>query len=376
MNSIIFSDDEARYLRVLMRHVDKPPDEHRASWVFNGFHIPEEKVKPVGEFKVLVIGAKGVGKTCLLKVSKTMMMFSLNIIPVVDIVKACTSNAEDDQHTITLKSNTYKVNTLELPFTNMTSPEAVQQLSNAIAMTEAAVLVYDIADLSSLTYLKSLSRTFYDALHYVETMATKKKTTFPFSLSHARLTTTTLSVPSRPYNFLLLGTKNDIPALERDVSWIEGHRAAYEFFGQDGVAGGTSVDFLEVSSCTGDNIDSVFPLLGREIMRSRHEHQREQQEQREKRDQRRLVQQMNSEQRRPRGGAVGLGAFDGWGCSDFEFDVDDDDDCYESLMDDDTDDEGAAGGTRNGALSGSMRRHWGALKATLSGSLFKKDMKL
>lgn len=68
MNSIIFNEDEARYLQAILRHLDKPPDSNsRASWIFSGIYFPERKTKPVGEFRILVIGAKGVGKTCLLK---------------------------------------------------------------------------------------------------------------------------------------------------------------------------------------------------------------------------------------------------------------------------------------------------------------------
>lgn len=69
MNSIVFTDDEARYLRFLMRHIEKPPDETRASWMSN---VPSKEFEPVGEFNTLVIGAPGVGKTSLLeKVSAT-----------------------------------------------------------------------------------------------------------------------------------------------------------------------------------------------------------------------------------------------------------------------------------------------------------------
>lgn len=64
MASMIFSDDEAKYLRAVLKWQEKPPDDKRASW-FLGLRMPEKK--PVGEFRVLVIGAKGVGKTSILK---------------------------------------------------------------------------------------------------------------------------------------------------------------------------------------------------------------------------------------------------------------------------------------------------------------------
>lgn len=296
---------------------------------------------------------------------------------------AIAAPVEECQHIIKVNSKHYKVDALELPFIDINSPEAMVQLSNAIAMTEAAILVYDITDFSSLTYLKSISKVFHDALHHTEATETKKKTPFPFAMSR---TTTTLSVvANRPYNFLLLGAKSDVPASEREVSWVEGHKAAGEFFGPDGVAGGASIRFMEVSSRTGDNIVSIFPLLGREILHSRHEQLRLQQLQRRLREEQereregREPRQRLPGQWRTRGGGVGIGAFGDWGCCDFAFDDYDGGECdYESLMtmdDANTDgDEGSTGGT-SAALSGSMRRRWGALKATFSTSLFKKDIK-
>lgn len=61
---MIFSDEEVKYLRAVLKWQEKPPDDNRASWML-GLRMPEKK--PVGEFRVLVIGAKGVGKTSILK---------------------------------------------------------------------------------------------------------------------------------------------------------------------------------------------------------------------------------------------------------------------------------------------------------------------
>lgn len=399
MGSVIFSEDEACYLQAMLRHLDKPPNI-RDSWIFSGICFPERKIKPVGEFRVLVIGAKGVGKSLFLKeVSASFQspssILSLTTPPLINMKKvrnangnAASASTEDCQHIIKIDSKHYKVDALELPFVDIHSPEAMEQLSNTMAMTEAAILVYDVTDIASLTYLKSIANAFYDALHQTEATETKKKTMFPFAMSR---TTTTLSVVAkRPYNFLLLGTKTDVPASEREVSCIEGHKAAGEFFGPDGVAGGASIHFMEVSSRTGDQIDSAFPLLGREILHSRREklrlHQLPRRLREEQREQQQEQDRVGREPRqwRTRGGGVGIGAFDDdWGCCDFAFDdydVDDggDDFGYDSLMMmDDTNtngDEGSTGGT-SAALSSSMRRRWGALKATFSMSIFKKDMK-
>lgn len=66
MSSMIFSDDEARFLRLVLRLAERPPDDNRSSWMMNGLYMSEKKTKPVGELRILVIGGRGVGKTSLL----------------------------------------------------------------------------------------------------------------------------------------------------------------------------------------------------------------------------------------------------------------------------------------------------------------------
>lgn len=58
---MIFSDEEARFLRLLLRMADRPIDD-RSSWL----RMPDRKPKLAGTFRILVLGAKGVGKTSLL----------------------------------------------------------------------------------------------------------------------------------------------------------------------------------------------------------------------------------------------------------------------------------------------------------------------
>lgn len=66
MNSLIFSEEEARFLRLVLKLAEKPVDDNRASWMINGLHVPEKMNQPYGEFRILVIGGQGVGKTSLL----------------------------------------------------------------------------------------------------------------------------------------------------------------------------------------------------------------------------------------------------------------------------------------------------------------------
>lgn len=184
------------------------------------------------------------------------------------------------------------------------------------------MLVYDITNSSSLTYLKSLSGTIYEALRrpqQVSSRPTQKRNGSP--------------ITTRPYHFLLLGAKNDVGPSLRQVSWLEGYTAAGEFFGPYGVAGGASASFMEVSAQTGENVRAVFPLLGREVLRTR----------REKKEG--LTRRYG-----PEGGA--------WECSNFDFDVD-------ANGSGEFDGDGHfVDGSRS--LKGSVRRKWIAFKAMVA----------
>lgn len=62
MPSMIFSDEEARFLRLVLRLAERPHDDKRESWMPFGL----DKINAVGEFRILVIGSTGVGKTSIL----------------------------------------------------------------------------------------------------------------------------------------------------------------------------------------------------------------------------------------------------------------------------------------------------------------------
>lgn len=64
MDSIIFTEEEARYLRALLELAERP-DNGMDIWnLDDDLHFPEkDKIGLDGEFRVLVIGAEGVGKT-------------------------------------------------------------------------------------------------------------------------------------------------------------------------------------------------------------------------------------------------------------------------------------------------------------------------
>lgn len=370
MASTIFTPEEARFLRLVMKLADRPHDDKRATW--NPYAT--DKVKAVGEFRILIMGAPGVGKTSLLtKVRKSTCPYSANpllirpqfstgtfpdpsTLPPSDYVHGCRRH-------ITIDGSPYTVDALELPADHLSSPEHLRQ---ALAITEAAVLVYDVTDPASLTYLKSLSSPIYEALHHRPKNTTttsssttptiaKKRTGFPFTSSSP--TRAELAAhPSRPYHFLLVGTKTDAAAAGDDnggeevvVSWLEGQTASGEFFGPSGVAGGASASFLEVSALTGDNVAAVFPLLGREVLRSQRERRRKRLEE-EERGEGNTADSPSSLLKRyaTEGGAWDLC------CSDFDFD--------EGVCADHGED--CVGGRR--PVRGSVRRRWYAFKASLT----------
>lgn len=236
-----------------------------------------------------------------------------------------------------VESNLYTVDALELPVEHLSSPE---HLSQALAITDAAVLVYDITDPASLTYLKSLANNVYSSIHPARTTITptKKKGGFHLPGSSTRRDTCDATYHSKPYHFLLIGAKRDVPDPLREVSWLEGQNAAEEFFGPSGIAAGASVSFMEVSARTGEQMGAIFPSLGREVLKSRRERQ------------------ASSSQKYL--SAQGSGGLSGWDISDFDHDADD--------TDDDVQTDGS------GTMAGSVRRRWAALKASLAASIFRR----
>lgn len=79
MASMIFSDDEARFIRLALKLAERAHDDKRASWMPYGSQFPI-KTKAVGEFRILVIGGHGVGKTSLLTKVRAIVEWSLYAI--------------------------------------------------------------------------------------------------------------------------------------------------------------------------------------------------------------------------------------------------------------------------------------------------------
>lgn len=219
---------------------------------------------------------------------------------------------------------------MELPAAHLSSPEHLHQ---ALAITEAAVLVYDITNPLSLTYLKALSGTIYEALRRPQQQQQQQHPSRPTKKRNGSPITT------RPYHFLLLGAKNDVGPSLRQVSWLKGYAAAGEFFGPYGVAGGASASFMEVSAQTGENVKAIFPLLGREVLRTRRERK-----------------EGYTRRYGPEGGA--------WECSNFDFD-----DVVASGSGEFDGDGRCVDESRS--LKESVRRKWVAFKAMVARSFVR-----
>lgn len=118
------------------------------------------------------------------------------------------------------------IDALELPSQHLWRDDVVQQ---AIHITEAAILVYDITNPDSLKLAQGLHDLIRD------------------------------TVGTREYGLTLLGNKSDVEDEQRRVPWSEGSKAAANF--------SIKCSFVEVSAKTGDNVNYIFPQVGREILK-------------------------------------------------------------------------------------------------------------
>lgn len=139
------------------------------------------------------------------------------------------------RHTVDIDGQPYLVDALEMPSKHLSSNPMLEQ---ALAITEAAVLVYDVHSPESLTLTKGLAEFVRDTIGQAGNSG-------------------------RDYGIMLVGNKSDVDDEDRQVSWAEGSRVAAGFR----LPAGSSCAFIEVSAKTGDNVDKIFPSLGREVMK-------------------------------------------------------------------------------------------------------------
>ncbi|CAK7201178.1 hypothetical protein SEUCBS139899_003881 [Sporothrix eucalyptigena] len=331
MGSMVWSSDEARYLKAIFSWQDRFDDEQDG-----GNRVATAAARAcVGDFRVLMIGSKGVGKTALLtrfcdgsfhndappdprfvrggrrplRIDKLMYSMDVLEMPSQHLVNTDDFNDASGAHAKLGRSSP-----------SPTVTPAAMMLEQAIAITEAAIIVYDVCNPESFQQARRL----YERLRQErgvgagqntnETQATPQeeneqkalKRTVPKRKSMRFLSakkeqqnqkqdqqeqTPARSVsagarkkPSRPFALLLVGTKSDADDSDRCVAWIDGSKAAAPpptmasgvppVPPMPGVPPSSPTFFLEASAKTGDNVTDVFVQIGREILRQRAERKR------------------------------------------------------------------------------------------------------
>ncbi|KAK4645433.1 hypothetical protein QC761_201393 [Podospora bellae-mahoneyi] len=263
--SFVWTAEEARYLKAVLRWQDapssdddatatrprqprrRPPPPPQATIQLSSQNRrqPQEKEDhpPSGELRVLVLGAKGAGKSSLLS------RFSQGTFPpATQPARATTTSPSGESHsgscrhpifllpstTGDSKKKKYIIDALEFPSNQSSSNPLLEQ---ALAITEAAVVVYDTASADSFRLAKGV----------VE-----------FILEHFDPLTPSPnnSANRRVYPVVLVGNKFDNDK-EREVSEDEGREAA----GKMGVR-----CMMEVSARTGEGVQGVFETIGAEVL--------------------------------------------------------------------------------------------------------------
>ncbi|KAI2624983.1 P-loop containing nucleoside triphosphate hydrolase protein [Hypoxylon sp. NC1633] len=236
MDDVIFSDEEIRYYRALLawepsdNYDDDGPRERRKK------KMPRPKEGPAGQFMFLILGSKGCGKTSILE------KFCHGAFAKDAGREASPDGREKGcRRTMKIGDQVYVLSALELPARDLLNQE---RFRHAVEITEAAVLVYDVESRASFGLLQHVHDAIYDVVG---------------------------DDPERGYGLSLVGNNSDCDEERRQVSWAEGRDLAASF--RLGCA------FLETSARTGDNVDKLFHMLGREVLklrwfgRQRREHQ-------------------------------------------------------------------------------------------------------
>lgn len=154
------------------------------------------------------------------------------------------------------KQKTYLIDALEFPTQHLLSNPLLEQ---ALAITECAVLVYDVRDEASFRLARGVAEFVRE--HF--SPASPAPAPSPSSSLQSQ------QKQKRLYGLVLIGTKTDCdedPASEseRQVSFSEGSKAAAAITLPGSPSG---INFLEVSAKTGENVSEIFPMVGREVLR-------------------------------------------------------------------------------------------------------------
>ncbi|KAI2467031.1 P-loop containing nucleoside triphosphate hydrolase protein [Annulohypoxylon bovei var. microspora] len=227
---MVLTEEEVRYFLALLSWEpsdDDEDDDDEDEDVEDVQGRSRDPERPAGHLMFLVLGAKGCGKTSILERFCHGMSAKE---PEED-----KSFDPDDQergyrHSMRIEDQTYIFNALELPPQHLSDEERLKQ---AVQITEAAILVYDVRSRASFSLVSEIHNRIYDMIDNRE----------------------------RAYGFVLIGSNSDCEDEERKVSWTEGYK----------LAGGFKLKcaFAETSAKTGENIDKVFTQLAKEVLKLR-----------------------------------------------------------------------------------------------------------
>ncbi|KAL1835564.1 hypothetical protein VTJ49DRAFT_6454 [Mycothermus thermophilus] len=309
VNSLVFSPEETKYLKAIFRwtesHLpsDDEAEQRRRDEEEKRKHQLQQK--PAGELHILVIGAKGAGKTALLTRFASGTFGNDPALPDPLYEHGCrrpleldepddfvpsppgTSGTAGTATTATTSTRnplkqtqgnpqTYMLNALEMPSKNLHSNPLLAQ---ALSITEGAALLFSVRDEASLRLAQGLAEFMRE--HFAPPDAAE------LAGSMTATATPNRHHPSRgrPYPILLVGTKADtlpppnpnaythLPSpfvsptqTTRKISYSQGCRAAAKI-----PMPNTPVPtrYMETSALTGEGVDEVFAVLGREVLRAR-----------------------------------------------------------------------------------------------------------
>ncbi|KAK4156247.1 ras-related and estrogen-regulated growth inhibitor-like protein [Chaetomidium leptoderma] len=289
---LVWSAEEAKYLKAIFRWQETADDDKRRRQAEEAERRQQqEQQKPAGEFRVLVIGGRGTGKTAILTRFGQGTFNNESDPPdpfyergcrhpiTFDVTPTATTTNPTSTKTQQPQKQTYIIDALEMPSKHLLSNP---MLAQALSITEAAVLVYSVRDDASFRLAQGLAEFMRD---YFSSSSSSSATAAP-----ARATATSSSSSSSPssgirrlYPILLVGNKSDPPTCgadddpvailqeERAVGWTEGLKAAraMRMPGLGAAAADEGPPFLEVSAKNGEGVDQIFPVLGREVLRVR-----------------------------------------------------------------------------------------------------------
>ncbi|KAI0185142.1 P-loop containing nucleoside triphosphate hydrolase protein [Xylaria flabelliformis] len=225
LESMILSEEEKRYYRALLAWEPSDAEKYTKQEA-----VPERLV--AGQFRILILGSKGCGKTAILTRFCKGSFTGEGQPPNPEYERGC-------QHRIEIKDQIYVVDALEL------APEQLsegQYLQHAVAITEAVVMIYDVRSRDSFALIQDLHERIQEALSRDQ---------------------------RQHYALILVGNKADGGGDSKEKNYrVVTEGEGYELACNIGY-GRTRCAFRETSARTGENVDSLFVLLGTELLKLR-----------------------------------------------------------------------------------------------------------